>query len=301
MLIESMIKKIVLIMIVTLFFSSLSTIVSSEGLTETYIFQPTGNIVIGWGPGTGSGYTEVDDVTPDDTITYVGTSFDGTVDAYSFTPEYLSEILNVTIYGSFITDFIGSRFCLVLYQKSTEYYISSPPIQLSKSGEWVTISYTWEVNPFTGQNWTYEDIIDLGIGICADYCDRGSAVFCTQVYLEIGAYIPDIPDDGTDGETGTKDDDESSNNAGPEGLPEIVDIDDLIEILGLINLNKEVENSFISKLENTKKSIEKGNINAALNQLNAFIKEVETKTGKIISTKDSEDLILYTELVISYL
>lgn len=287
-----MIKKFVLILISTIVFSSLSTIVSSEGLTETYIFQPTGNIIIGWGPGTGSGYTQIDDLTPDGTSTYVGTSFNRTVDAYSFTPEYLSEISYVTVYGRFITDFIGSRFCLVLYQKSTEYYISSPPIQLSKSGEWVTISYSWEVNPFTGQEWTYEDIIDLGIGICADYCDRGSAVFCTQVYLEIGAFTADSSDSDT-----TNNDD---NVPPDDGISEIFDIDDLIENLGQINLNKGVYNSFISKLENAKKSIEKGKINTALNQLNAFMKEVDAKADKIISAKDAEDLISFTELVIFY-
>jgi hypothetical protein len=170
-------------------------------------------------------------------------------------------------------------------------------MQLSKSGEWVTISYTWEVNPFTGQEWTYEDILDLGIGICIYYCDRGSAVFCTQVYLEIGEFIADIHDEGTDDDTGNNDGEEPAD----EDVPETVDIDDLIKRLGQINLNKGVANSFISKLENAKKSIEKGNIDAALNQLNAFMKEIEAKGGKIISTKDADDLISFAELVISYI
>jgi hypothetical protein len=55
----------------------------------------------------------------------------------------------------------------------------------------------------------------------------------------------------------------------------------------------------ISKLENAKKSVEKGKINAVLNQLNAFINEVEAKTGKVISVEDAGDLISFTELVIS--
>ncbi|MCK5560220.1 MAG: hypothetical protein KAJ51_06485, partial [Thermoplasmata archaeon] len=50
-------------------------------------------------------------------------------------------------------------------------------------------------------------------------------------------------------------------------------------------------NSLISKLENAQKSLDKGQDNAAVNQLNAFINEVEAQRGKKLTDAQADELI----------
>jgi hypothetical protein len=266
---EKITKKIlvlilILILLATIIISVETSIAAESGIN---IFRPTGNIIVEWGPGTGSGYTQVDDITPDGTSTYIGTSLNDKKDVYSITSQPISGVRNLTVYGRFITDFIGSKFSLILYKKSTTNYSYSTPTQLSRTGTWETISYTWDTNPFTGANWTDADIEDIGIGICADYCDRNSAIFCTQVYLEVGYFIPDPPSD--DDETPPPDDDTNSSD------DEEPTIEQLIEQVMLLNLPKRIERRLISKLEKAIKFLNKGRVRLAINRLKAFIRLVE--------------------------
>jgi photosystem II stability/assembly factor-like uncharacterized protein len=67
--------------------------------------------------------------------------------------------------------------------------------------------------------------------------------------------------------------------------------EDLISDLEDLNLPKGYENSLVSKLENALKSLEKGNDEAAINQLNAFINAVEAQRSKKLTVEEADALI----------
>ena len=52
--------------------------------------------------------------------------------------------------------------------------------------------------------------------------------------------------------------------------------------------NKGIKNSLMQKLANANKALEKGNIKAAINIMEAFLQEINVQTGKKISTEDAE-------------
>lgn len=83
--------------------------------------------------------------------------------------------------------------------------------------------------------------------------------------------------------------------------PIIVAIEHLIDDIKDMELPKGLENSFVSKLDNAIKSLEKGNYNAAVNQLNAFIKEVEAQRGKKITEDQADYLIAKANWILSML
>lgn len=262
----------------TIILSSATAIDSIEGNSVIYTFRPTGDIVLEWVPGSGRGYTEVDDEIPDETKTYISTSFNGRKDLYFITPLAISEIKNVTVYGRFITDFIGSRFSVLIYEKSTSSIEYSTPIQLSGKGKWETTSHTWETNPFTGMGWNDSDVADLGIGILADYCDQGSAVFCTQVYAEVACSNLDPPDqDDSDNDTG---DDDGGDDPTPETPPDEENPNNFMEKIEEMDLHKGLKKSLTSKLKNAVKSLDKNRLNAAENKIGAFINHVRAQNGK---------------------
>lgn len=64
------------------------------------------------------------------------------------------------------------------------------------------------------------------------------------------------------------------------------------------DLSLGIRNSLIAKLKNTLKSLEKGNNGTAINQLNAFINEVEAQRGKAITNEKADELIAKAELII---
>jgi hypothetical protein len=92
----------------------------------------------------------------------------------------------------------------------------------------------------------------------------------------------------------------------PQGLDADTNgcIDNLNDFPGVIqdiNLRPGIENSLISKTENALKSFQKGNVQAAINQLEAFINQVEALKGKKISEEDADLLIQYALNIIQQL
>jgi len=75
--------------------------------------------------------------------------------------------------------------------------------------------------------------------------------------------------------------------------------EDLIVIVEELNLKGGIENSLTSKLNNTIKSLEKGQDNAAVNQLNAFINNIEALRGKELTDDEADELIVATQEIIS--
>jgi len=75
-------------------------------------------------------------------------------------------------------------------------------------------------------------------------------------------------------------------------------VENFPHVIGRLGLHQGIENELISTVENASKSMEKGNYNAAINQLQAFINKVEAQKGKKISEEMAEMLIQYAQNVI---
>lgn len=256
---------------------SMSYPVSSSSVSENEdnqigVLRPIGDIINEWVPGSGTGYTEVDEEQADETKTYIGTSINGGKDVYEVNSLELGEIEKITVYGRFITDFTDSRFKLLVYNKDTGEFNFSDQIQLRKRGGWETVSQVWEKNPFTKQKWTEEDLDKIGIGICADYCQYSAAVFCTQVYAEV-IYTNAIP----------------------------MTIDDLIDSFEDMNLNWRINWRLKIKLRIAKFLIDRDIDNAATRILERFIHQVERLDGRRIESEDAANLIEGTEQVIEHI
>ena len=80
------------------------------------------------------------------------------------------------------------------------------------------------------------------------------------------------------------------------GIPDSAE--NLPNIITRCSLHKGIETSLLSKVENAVKSLEKGDLNAALNQLKAFINEVEAQRGKKIPEDIADMLIMYVKSII---
>ena len=77
--------------------------------------------------------------------------------------------------------------------------------------------------------------------------------------------------------------------------------DVLITLVDEDVIDADFANSLIKKVENAQKSTTKDNICAAVNQLGAFINEIEAQTGKKLSEESATFLIEYTNNVITWL
>ncbi len=73
---------------------------------------------------------------------------------------------------------------------------------------------------------------------------------------------------------------------------------DLIKVVSSLGLPEGIQNSLTSKLSNVIKSLEKGQTNAAINQLNAFINEVQAQSGKKLTSEQANMLILEATKII---
>ena len=74
-------------------------------------------------------------------------------------------------------------------------------------------------------------------------------------------------------------------------------LDELIEIVQSSGIHKGVQNSLLAKLQNVQKSLEKGNINAALNQIEAFQNEVRAQSGKKIPSEIADEWIEISNVI----
>ncbi len=266
-------KNIIVLVVATTFLGMSFPVSSStintleENEFEVCILRPSSNILIEWNPGTGTGYTEVDDETPDETTTYIGTSNNGDKDVYGINPSNLGEIKKIIILGRFITDFSDSRFQLLLYNKNTQEYELSEPMFLRARGGWETISCVWDKNPFTDSKWENEDLYNIGIGIRADYCEYGAAVFCTQVYAVV-LYTP------------------------------VKTIEDIVDLVSDMDLPRGIHRSITTRLDRTLFLLEKNKFKPVLNMLKSIIHQTEALSGKKLTTEQANEIIYNLEQIL---
>lgn len=108
-------------------------------------------------------------------------------------------------------------------------------------------------------------------------------------------------------------------NFDPNGIAYVVDADNgIFRIIGeefvvpaVVKRNRDlyaeisnrmssngIKNSLMQKLANANKALEKGNIQAAINIMEALLKEVNAQTGKKISTEDAEYFVSTAESIL---
>ena len=78
----------------------------------------------------------------------------------------------------------------------------------------------------------------------------------------------------------------------------IVLIGELIQYIQGLGIHIGTENSLTAKLDNAVKSLEKGQTSAAINQVGAFINEVEAQSGKKITIEQAQVMIGRAQVII---
>ncbi|MBA7652179.1 hypothetical protein ES703_60009 [subsurface metagenome] len=133
-------------------------------------------------PAEGEHYDKVDEVVADDAETYIGArhTYDALTDTFVIPPHQQgSGIINsVTVYGRFRNGAAQNGYQSVVVFTHGEVY-SYEWYWLPVA--WTTQSYSWSVNPYTGEPWTWEEIDNLEIGVI----DKYHGTYCTQVYVEV--------------------------------------------------------------------------------------------------------------------
>jgi hypothetical protein len=66
-------------------------------------------------------------------------------------------------------------------------------------------------------------------------------------------------------------------------------------------LDRGIENSLVAKLQNARASLEKGNKTAAVNQLQAFLNELNAQSGKKVPAPDAGAIGTFTVRLIGCL
>jgi hypothetical protein len=129
----------------------------------------------------------VDDVTPDDTATFVSPSAGAwSKDLYQLQDTSISGTINwikvwVRCYG------VNGQGYTTLRTYNTDYNGSAFNIGPS----WANYYTQYNTNPYTGSAWTWAEInaLQAGVGLLAP--DDKSAACCTQVYIEVD-YTPRV-------------------------------------------------------------------------------------------------------------
>ena len=75
-------------------------------------------------------------------------------------------------------------------------------------------------------------------------------------------------------------------------------VDNVISAIKVLHLPKGIDSSLISKLENTIDALNREDTGAAINKLNAFIKEVQAQRCKKIPCDDADELIAMVQQII---
>jgi len=97
-----------------------------------------------------------------------------------------ADINGVTVYFRFSGDYVGvddyTGYARAAIKTNGTVYLGSVESQMGKT--FVTKSYIWTTNPYTGSPWTWDEIAALQVGIELAGTTTAQA-YCTQVYVEV--------------------------------------------------------------------------------------------------------------------
>jgi len=149
-------------------------------------------------PATGAHWDKVDETTSDDDSTYVYTSSSGwEEDLYNIADHSAGSgtITSVKVYMVCRADASPTQTSTYVHIKTggTEYNGSQETVTTS----YATYSYQWNTNPQTLDDWTWDEIDALQIGVGLRQPTSGQETRCTQVYVEVSygnpALLGEVP------------------------------------------------------------------------------------------------------------
>lgn len=133
-------------------------------------------------------------------------------------------------------------------------------------------------------------------GGTGDRCNAG------ELYVIFGKSADSDGDGIPDSQDACPLEDASGFDANADGcIDTIQGLTQIITTLPDGALSDEIKTSLVSKVENAQKSSDKSNICAGVNQLQAFINEVDGQRGKKVSDEAANDLIAFAQSVIAAL
>jgi len=175
-------------------------------VADTEIFRPNAagdktNISDQY-PATGEHWDKVYEETSDGDSTYV--SSDNTAwqeDLYNITDHSTLTAAGIINY---VEVYIVCRATSSSTQTSAYIHIKTNGVEYNGAAEnmttsYATYSYQWDINPQTGEAWTWDEIDALQIGVGLRQPTGAQSTRCTQVYVEVGFEAPpltgDVPTD----------------------------------------------------------------------------------------------------------
>jgi hypothetical protein len=138
-------------------------------------------------PTSGAHWDKVDEVTPDEGSTYVGTYNSAYQrDLYNLADhiEGAGTINFVKVYARGKVTASPTQASLKIAVKSGATVAESSEKTITTS--WANYSQQWDTNPNTGAAWTWDEIDSLQAGITVRRCNAsGEYTVCTQLYVEV--------------------------------------------------------------------------------------------------------------------
>ena len=148
-------------------------------------------------PDSGAHWDKVDDVVSDNDTTYVANDGGWKTDLYNI-PDHVTgsgSIDYVKVYMVVRATGEPDRDGAYIHIKTNGVVYDGTPVQVTQS--YAAYSYQWNKNPQTGNDWTWDEIdaLQIGLGLRGSKATGpkpGRYTRCTQVYTEIGytAYNP---------------------------------------------------------------------------------------------------------------
>ena len=138
--------------------------------------------------GCSSNYQCVDEVTADESTSYVGrwaNSYRTDVYTLEDPASPTGTISSVAVYNRVLKTKNNGNVMPTLYTGSTEYNGTAQ----SLTGSYADYSRQWTVNPNTGVAWTWSDISGLEAGVRLRGQNGTWPAYCTQVWIEV-TYAP---------------------------------------------------------------------------------------------------------------
>ncbi|MFH1650883.1 MAG: hypothetical protein ABID87_02095 [Chloroflexota bacterium] len=145
-------------------------------------------------PTGGEHWDKVDDISPDGLSTYVySQNKQDRTDLYSLGDhvEGVNTITGVTVYYVIAADSAGYHaYARAAIKTGTQTFQGSLTSHLGST--FAQYSYTWGINPATGQAWTWAQIDALQAGLVLAKEPNGIYAACTQVFVVVDYELPPI-------------------------------------------------------------------------------------------------------------
>jgi len=144
-------------------------------------------------PDSGEHWDKVADETPDGDSTYVYTSnSDWQEDLYNIADHStgVSTINYVKVYMECRADASPTQTSIYAHIKTNEAEYNGSEETVTTS--YATYSYQWDYNPQTEEDWTWDEIdaLQIGVGLREPEPTLGQNTLCTQVYVEVNYEAP---------------------------------------------------------------------------------------------------------------